>query len=210
MEEVINMLKEMLHMDISYNKQEILRNENLIEYSEGRVNKRELEYFSMKALECTLPVEAIVRMGEKYFTRSEISILYDMAFDAEGELQMRCIELLQNYCQSVIGKDMEPARVCVYELVMSKLASYLGNIRKYDESNEMSDRILKECLSHRRMVSLSDNLYNNLWNNQKKNTEYKKSNTKNYLQRCILLSEITKKDSWMRFFQDKIHEVQSN
>ena len=114
------------------------------------------------------------------------------------------------YFQSVIGKDMEPARVCVYELVMSKLASYLGNIRKYDESNEMSDRILKECLSHRRMVSLSDNLYNNLWNNQKKNTEYKKSNTKNYLQRCILLSEITKKDSWMRFFQDKIHEVQSN
>ena len=61
-------------------------------------------------------------------------------------------------------------------------------------------------LANRRMLNLSNNYYNKLWNLTQ--TVCNRTGFNDYivkeLEKCIILSEIVKDGDWIAFFQDKI------
>ena len=92
-----------------------------------------------------------------------------------------------------------------YEFLMSGIISYLGNKREYEDSNNLSNRLLKKCLICRRSHVLPNTLYNNLWNNQQRllcNRE--DAIYQQVLKRCIILSRINKNENLANFFEHKL------
>ena len=207
----IEQLEQGLHMDIMYNLQTIHRLKNIISVQckdddEDKLYKRALE-----TLEYTIPFWSIVRNKKIYLTRAEWFCIYDLAFKVEGELSFVCYKLIERLCKVYENEQIDESRLCVYEILMAELASYLGNEAKYDESSRISEKMMKESLSHRRLIVLADNLYNKIWNYEKQtetkgglfNIEFVKTG----LSRCLVLSEIDKKDNWVYFLQKKIESL---
>jgi len=209
MQKCIDKLNTELHLEIPYNEQEMKRKGYLVDYWKKKLDKDELEKLAVEALECSIPMQAIIRNGNKYFSRVEIELLSDLAFDTDGDLKIVGLEILKNMCLEAMNSKMEASRVCVFELILSRLASYYGDMGEYDLSIEMSNAILKECLFHRRMDNLSENIYNNLWNYQKQSVASKDTlKIIEELKCCVVLSEIVRKSNWKAFFQNKLKEME--
>lgn len=159
----LNNLESKLHMNIRYNKQEIERLRNLLAYRNGQETAENLYRNAMKILEYTIPFSAIIRKEEIYLTRTEWSCIYALAFKTKGEVSNTCLDIIQKICEKALDSDVPAAKLGAYETIMGEFASYLSDIGKYKESRQLSEKLLKECLSHRRLIVLVDNLYNNVW-----------------------------------------------
>lgn len=203
----LDKLTEKLHMDIVFNSQEIKKNKNLIAARTGEIEGHKLYKSALEALEYTIPFSAVVRREERYLTRSELECIYDLAFHVNGEVSQDCYTIIEKMCKEAMGKEIEPIRICVYETLMSGLCSRLGDEGRYEESIELSQWLLKECLKNRRMVVLVDNLYNILWNyekySQEKNDSHEYLVIKRYLTNCVMLGEINRSINWIEFLKPK-------
>lgn len=205
----LNELSDKLHLEISFNKQEVKRYENKLLLFKDEIDVDEFNKRNLEALQCTVPLDAILRPGKKYFTRSELTCMYSLAFSASGSVPDKCLSIIEDMCMEMLEKEIDANRIIVIELLMSKLASRYGSEERYDISNRLSEKLLKECLRHRRMETISDNIYNNLWNYQQQNTreEWDSSRVLEKLNKCIVLSQLVRKDNWTKFFQQKVNEL---
>lgn len=97
----------------------------------------------------------------------------------------------------------------VYELIMNGVASRLGDAGDYEKSTEISERVMRECLSARRMGMLASSLYNRLWNKMeevKKGTSAEPGiSAAQELQKCIQLARLCKRTFFEKFYYDKLH-----
>jgi len=207
----LEQLEANLHMDIPYNMQTIQRLKNIISVQCKEDSEENLYKRALSALECTIPFGAVIRKAEIYLTRVEWFCVYDLAFKVSGEVSYTCYKLIEKLWHQFKDGKVEESRLCIYEILMSELASYLGDNAKYEESSCISEKLMKESLAHRRLVVLADNLYNKIWNYEKlihMNHGVCDSNkVKIELSRCLLLSEIDKKDNWVSFLHNKIREL---
>lgn len=204
-------LKEKLHMEIPYNEQELKRVENLLEVRGGKIDKNVFYKNTVEAFECTLPIWAIIKHSKSvglYLTRAELMCIYDIAFKTDNELTALALNIVKKLCIDIIDEEIKVAQIGVYELIMGGMASFLGNFEEYELSCCLSDKMMKECLTHKRATVLADNLYNILWNHQElaKKNENILSERKNesFLKKCILLCDLLKKYNRAAFFQSKI------
>lgn len=55
----------------------------------------------------------------------------------------------------------------MYGLVMTSVASTLGNVEKYEQSNEINQKILRESVRTRNMSYVRHNMYALYWNDKK-------------------------------------------
>ena len=211
-DEILAQLKEKLCMNIPYNLQELKRFENILAFKKKEITREQLNERAVEVLEITLPLKAVeagLNKKKSYITRSELTCIYDIAFYGKGEKSGIAKEYIDNEGNCLLKEGLNKGRISEYELLLSNLASKMGDEGNYQESDYISNCILKECLSNRRMHDLSDSYYNKLWNYSK--TAYNLAGYKEYtvkeLEKCIVLSQIRKAEGWVAFFQDKIAKL---
>lgn len=207
-------LESQLDMEICYNKQEIKKSANLIAIRKGELDGDTLYKRALEALECSIPFEHVVRKPEKYFTRSEVECLYDLAFKVKGKLSDTCYEILLELCEKELSKTFNAMRLAMLEPIMVGLARKWNCEEKYRESYDYSERLMKECLSHYRSVALVDCQYNKGLVYEKLSAPYnipsREPLIKKSLEDCVVLAEIAKKSNWTAFLQTKLSDYISD
>lgn len=209
--EYIQELEENLHMDISYNKQTVQRLRNIICLRNHELKEEELYKLALETLEYTIPFSAVIRKEDVYLTRAELTCIYDLAFRTQGEVSAFCFSIIEKNCTNAKNENINATNMCIYEMLMGELASYLGDNGDYKESLEFSEKLLKESLRHRRSVVLVNNMYNKIWNYKMKhelhNISYDNTTIINGIKKCISLAELDRKDTWVSFLQQKLHKM---
>ena len=201
----IEFLKERIDMTIPYNKQELIRTENYLLYNEGKISEGQFKDRLFEALGYTIKVSAVSRRTKKYFTIAEMVCIHDLAFDIHSEISDECLKIIEAECYKAMETDENIAKIKVLEPLMERLASKLGDEKKYEASCKVSDTLMKECLTHYRMENLANPLYNRIWNYEQSNGS-DRLYINNNLSRCELLCMVIKRYNVAAFFQNKIRE----
>lgn len=201
-------LKSKLNMDISYNKQEIQKSVNRIELCKKILDRKTIYKNALVALEHTVPFVHVIRMSDKYFTRSEIECMCDLAFKVNGEVSGTCYELLLDMCEKALKKPLEVSKLSMYEPIMlGFIQSWLCQ-GKYEASHRYSERLMKECLSNYRSTVLVDCLYNKTCVYEMLSGPYdfpsKFAMIQSFLEDGIILSEIARRETWTSFLQTRL------
>lgn len=198
-----------IDMEIPHNEQAMKRVESLILGKRGEISAEEHRDLLIDMLECTLSVDALMSNSEKYLSEMEYFCVQDLALYTEGEVQKFCRGYLENICAEILKmEEVDSSQFCIYECAMTKSSHYMGNEGRYDESLEISNKLLKESLRNRRMVYLVSSEYNKLWCSQKISELHHLTIDKNLeiklLNRGLLLSDLANYPKWKRFFQQKL------
>ncbi len=201
-EKLLQRLVGLIPMENIHNRQEIKRSEAINHLSQGRITREEYVEQIKEALEYTVALENIKNLREGYMTCNEIGCIYNIATRvAEKEAWGYFEPLWELYCRYEEENDVE-ANISMYLFVMKGIASYLGNVGRYRESNEISDRAIREGLKSGRGLMLQNYIYNNCWNDmecQKRGIAAGMiPHGKTELQACIILS---------RFWQEEFYEA---
>ena len=97
--------------------------------------------------------------------------MYNIAIRAMGVEKSAYMKLLQQICDGFVQENEMKTFAQIYELIMYKVASYLGDMGEYGTSNKISNEIMETSLSLRRMNMIHMCVYNNLWNQMEDKTK---------------------------------------
>lgn len=202
-------LKEKVDLSLSYNRQEMERLENYVLYKNKQIDADEFSRRVVATLEYTLDISKLANSKTYYFTRAELGCLHDLAFEVQTKASMLCSKIIESICFDAMNKGVEETRLFAYEYVMERMASRLGDEEKYEESSRMGQIILKECLKHYRLVNLTNLVYNQLWNNQQADENFRcdTAYVRNRLELCENFARFTKRYNDATFFQMKKDSV---
>ncbi len=189
------------------NEQVLTRIESNRQYKNCEKNIEEHIETLVEALKCTVSLEDIVASKKNmYLTNEELITLY-LISEAYKYAKMydeayAYAKQLYEYSQYIEQTDIVDGRLGIYELLMEYLANLYGDIEKYEESNNISDKLIKLCLRTRRSHSIHFSLYNKAWNNnecKKTNFDYCKE-----IYRCIYFSQLTRDTNNEEFYNNKL------
>lgn len=207
--EVLPKLRDILPMKIKDNRQEMDCLETLYLLDGGKITTEECISRLQRALAYTVPLERVLQMEEGYLSRGELECLYNIANRTDGAEKEIYMDLLRKICERLGGEDIMQTRVATYELIMYMVASYLGDLGKYAESDKICEDIMKKSLSLRRMNMLHMCIYNNLWNRMKETTKNTSANNESFvkeeLQKCFQLSILCKDRLYECFYNKKLN-----
>lgn len=205
-EKCLEELEAKLNLYIPENKQVINMSRNLLLWYKKMISDEELQVNGVNSLENTITWDDIIGHEKRYLTQKEVYCLYSIARSKKVEVQEEYLSILKEIFEEYERMDCVTPHILEYEFIMTEISSWLGNVGKYDESNNLSRRVIKECLRHRRVGMLSGNFYHILWNNHKIKEEQSIQDRK-LLEECRILSEIPKNKKWENFLIDKIAEI---
>lgn len=163
-----------------------------------------------KALQYTVPLVSIKEAKDGtdiYLTCAELECLYSIVMKSQDKTECFDIDLLQSIARQCIPEYR--ANIGMYELIMSGVASRLGNAGEFERATEISKKIIKECLAARRMGMLHHCLYDILWNwteTVKKGTSAESGiSVVQELQKCIQLARLCKETFYEEFYLGKLY-----
>lgn len=203
-ERCLKELEQVLCMEIPQNKQFIMSNYHLLKLRQKEISKEEFVKKMLETIEYTIPTERLLGEEEKFLTRDESTMVYNVGMridNADNEY----MEIVREICKKYEEYEEIYSHIRRYEFLMAGVISYLGNSGEYQESNDLSNRLLKKCLICRRLHFLPNALYNNLWNDQqrflcKREDEiYQKT-----VKKCVALSRMDKTENLTTFFEQKL------
>lgn len=206
-ETCLNELERRLCMDIPQNKQVVMQSRCFLQFIKKEIEKEELQERLIEIIGYTIPLEYVMKPGEKFLSREErtdirnIGILFTGT--AKDNLYMPIIEEI---CEQDAGRSDVRVHIGKYEFLMSAVIDSLGEAGEYDKSSELAIRLIKKSLIHRRSVMIARELYNNLWNEQKKSEQpfMRGAHCEEVLKKCILLSKFNKRENLIHFFEQKL------
>lgn len=212
-EEERSEIEKLIEMHIPSNKQLVLRNETISKYDCGELSKEEYMCNLKKALEYTVPYEAVLSAKEKYLTTEEIGCLQNMTLEMDYNSQemVKCINVLQELC---CRASYPENYLRMYQFIMSTVSNYFGNIGEYDKSNIISRKTLSLLLTNRKMGGVNETLYEILWNNEHiEKGSYDcfkfKQIHKSRIRECIYFSEMTRNKERQIIYQEKLCKLES-
>ena len=203
-DELIDIIKNKISMDIPQNKQVIMRLDACNKRIQRKLDDALYIQNIKDALECTLPYDIAVSEGEKYLSNEEMSCMNNILVSKSEN----CVEVNQCF-EALLRINNEREKninnyLSMYEFTMQVIASYMGDCGKYDESDEKEFTILYSMLINRRINITAMILYCMLWNDQQRKkkktamhrgiagiTEYK---------RCIILTTFKRNVGRYNFF----------
>ncbi len=204
-------LRELIAMDIPSNEQVLLRNEIISLYKSGEMTKEEYIKQMKRALEFTIPYEAVLRPGEKYLTNEELGCLQNIVLKYEwsfAEMEKGISSLIE-YCE--MSKYPEN-NIRMYQFVMCGVSSKLGNRGDYEYSNEIMRKILRMLLVNRRGGGIHESLYGIFWNEEQKNKNHfipeKITNRKEELVKCISISALCKNVRRKEAYYERLNKIE--
>ena len=175
------------------NKQIIKRIDSFTRYRTGLISAEEFLQALKDALSYTVEIEVLDgNLDEIFFTLGEMLIIYMMS---EAHRNMRNymeaykhIEILWNWCKELEEEELESGRMGIYDFIMLHMSNLLGDMKRYEESNNISTKLIKMGLVYKNSCSLHRYLYDQAWNNNQRKLEgfdYYKA-----MERCIHLSQL--------------------
>ena len=173
-------LEQKIPMSEAINQQYILFHKWQLAYGKGEISKEAFIRVAGEALEITVPLSVAmaeikdrklangrVWIGEKYLTNTEVTILVNIAFEQGNSTENVYWEVLKEYFSWLEKKCTLAPILGMYGFVMTAVASWLGNLGRYEESNAISDKIMRELLRKRSFGYFQRNMYILLWNDRK-------------------------------------------
>lgn len=208
---VLPKLRKTLPMDILNNQQEMEVLETLYLWYREQIAKKECLSRLQQALEYTISLNDVRHMKEGYLSYGEILCVYNMATVADEPEKRAYIDLLQCFCELLAKERDIKEYITLYELIMYKVASYWGDNGEYEVSNKITDDILNECLSLRRMNMLHMCIYNRLWNQTKTAAENISAEQKaiagKELRKCFQLAGLCKETFYETVYSEKLNSL---
>lgn len=206
----LDKLESMLNMDIIHNKQAIARSRVLLDEYTQKLSRDIVVERLKEVLEVTMPIEGLLKSKKWYLTVEEISCLHNIAVRIDKNQKNDYFMILNKYCEMTLNNQNVMKRLSVNDLLVTGIASYLGNLGEYVASTELGEQMIKINLASRRMRTLARNLYNTCWN--KYNIDGTDRLTrdceevKETLSKCILLSEIIDDEKLINIFINKLND----
>lgn len=162
--EQIKKLKAMVDMSNPINRQWVLRTEGMARYREGLIGQEEYEELVRQSFLCTLPMSVMEYPEGKecYLTNSEMECIYHYALLAGNEnpeeayRRMKIVFRLEKEFENA-GREVNHIRT--YELYMSYKAKLLYELREYDMSKYLAEKIICMCLQMGRVNIVDGTLY---------------------------------------------------
>ncbi len=211
--EIIKRLKEMIFMEEEINRQYIEYEELHLAYKMEEISKEEFIQCAIVILGYTMPLDYVLksiedRKGtnknrEQYFTNMELTILYNIAQELEEEQKEQYFLILQEYLEALEEKMTIPCIIGMYGLIMSAIASHMGNIGQFEPSSEINRKIIEQSLLIRHFEYVGRNVYDLMWNEEKRKGLPEKENLERIscMQDCIVIENYNKnkqRENWMK------------
>lgn len=207
--DLLTRLKEQLP-EHPINKQVLKRIESVVKYKKGEIGFEEYMKELKTALAYTIHINTIIdNNGYIFLTQEEMVTFYliSEAYKSVGDRDEACryIEPLWEQCREMEKEGLEMGRIGRYELIATYMSSLLGDLGKFDESNDISDNLIKLSLKLRRSHKIHLCLYDKAWNKNeqgKKAFDYHKE-----LKRCIQFSRLSKDINDEMFYRQKLVDI---
>lgn len=204
-EPCLDKLEQKLCMDIPQNKQTVMHSRYFLKYMRREFERDELREKLIEIIGYTIPLEYVMKPGEKFLSREERTYIRNIGVFTELTKDNPYMRVIQEICeQDEINNDVR-VHIGKYEFLMSGVIEYLGEIGEYDRSSELGTRLITKSLVHRRTGIVARTLYNNLWNEQQKSEHpfMRDAYLEKVLKDCISLSEFHKREREIQFFEQK-------
>lgn len=220
---MINELEEKVS-NCDYNIQHLGQNEIFIERQIGKLSIEEALDNTVRLLEMTITLECIDKFIENkrrglrknepvskmlFLTEKETECLISACGNwnmmKEYEKSERYLELLYEYFIPDDDESEMIGRIGMFAQAVTIYSSLLGNMRKYEKSNRITDKVSEIKLRQYRPEKLWLDKYNKLWNDNLKEKNIEKY--KSVLKECISLCEIYNSMSTKKLFEEKLNDV---
>lgn len=215
MQEALEQLECLLDPESDINRQFLERNRLNLLWARREITREEYLASMQEVLEYTVPFEEIFDKGGCYLTNEELLCLYNMCIRSTDQERERYIKCLQEACLRYEEQEEYGAQAHIkkYLTFQRYIASCLGNMGRYEESNKISRRLLKLCIENRRLWNIDAEIYCLIWNelqgyyDRGEELPPKLSKKrKTYLSRCLAISEICKEKSLINFYMGKLQD----
>ncbi|MBQ7954217.1 MAG: helix-turn-helix transcriptional regulator [Lachnospiraceae bacterium] len=214
-EKTLKKLREMVSLEIPMNRQTLMRIEVLNQKQTEQISKEEFLEKIREVLEYTMPYEAAVSEKSGYMTEEEVGCIHNMVSNMNWdnpELQ-KCLTTLRRCYTGLREEGFIGAYINSYELVMSGVASQLGNKGEYDTASDISKTILSECLKWNRITFIPGSLYDLTWNYEQKEKEHipveEKRNVFRDINLCVIYSRFGRRKFMERSYKRKLEQRKS-
>ncbi|MDE6364024.1 MAG: helix-turn-helix domain-containing protein [Lachnospiraceae bacterium] len=208
---LLNQIEKKISFEIPENRQYFIEAETSLDWMEGKIKDEEYAARQGEALRCTLDTEKLMNLDEIYLTEMEISCICKSIKVLGMHEKKEYIEFLMRYFRQYEEKRELTDCVVMYEFVMVCMASELGNMGDYQTAVNIDKKVLKEILRCRRIWSVSNLLYDILWNEieQEKGKDLidEKTIMTEHLQQCIILSHFYRQQHIEKFLCEKMNHV---
>lgn len=193
------------------NRQFLQRTIALFKCKSGKITRKECINRLKEIMAYTFPYEEMFYEKEYYITQEELLCFYNIAIEEEIEVMYESLRVLARMYQKIEERGLIGCHIAAYTLTMTALASTLGNIEKYEESDELSHKIIRECLLSRRLHTLDSNIHSIMWNNGKRmQNETISTNTyskEHELKKCMALADIRKNDYDKNYYFKELESI---
>lgn len=216
MQEALGQLECLLDQESNINRQFLERNRLNLLWARREITREEYLASMQEVLEYTVPFEEIFDKGGCYLTNEELLCLYNMCIRSTDQERERYIKCLQEVCRWYEKQEEQGAVVQIkkYSTLVRHIASSLGNVGRYEESDEMSRGLLKLCMENRRLWNTDAAIYCLLWNELQRHYAQGgeelppalSEKRKTYLSNCLAISEICKEKSLFDFYKGKLQD----
>ena len=172
----------------------LLRQESINRWRLGEITTEKLIENIRDALEMTVKIEDIFKAGKSISLSDEEQMmvyLVSIAYKKIGRLDEAnaYIKAIWEYCKDMEEQGLADGKMGIYETVMTYVASLLGDMGRYDESNDISYKLTEMSLKLKRNAEIHPNIYNVAWNNNERKMQGVDYNKE--LCRCIYISQLT-------------------
>ena len=207
-EELLNELGQYMSMDNAINRQFVKRYEVNLKFGQRKITEEEAKEQLQRILGLTIPYELAIKEGARYLTNVEIQCLLDIAVYM-GKSSMNIVfSSLIELCRQLKNDDGISEHISAWEMIMTNIANVYGDIGDYNKSNEISLKVLRECIQCYRMGMLEMNLYILAWNHEQSGNNNSFTlhgyRSEDYLKRCIVLSQISKNINREKLIRNKL------
>ena len=214
--ELLQALKELISMEELINKQYMEYKEVQISHGRKELTKEQFIQKSIQILEYTMPLKFALRpfgeiksvngktkQEEKYFTKTEITILYNIITQLDDIEKEPYFSILKEYFERLENERTIVLILGMYGLVMEGIASDLGNQGKYEESIEINRKIVEQSLKWKHLEYIEENIYGLMWNEEKRKGLSEKENPERIvcMQDCIVIDSYNRdkvNENWMK------------
>jgi len=202
-------LRDILPMDLVINRQEVDFLENIYMCDTKQITEEECARRLQQVLEYTVPLECVKYMETGYLSCGEMAYLCNIAMVTNEKEKRIYLKLLERICEDLVKENGIRTHINTYELIMCNLASYLGDIGEYERSNEISDSVMRACLSIRRLNVLKNCIYNRWWNQNECEAEDTSVGQESEweLQKCIQLAGLCGDKLYEKFYSEKLNSL---
>jgi transcriptional regulator with XRE-family HTH domain len=201
---LLEKISKKIDMDLPVNFYGMKRHYLIYEMYTGELSQNGYEEENNQLLKEMLPCIESVGGKNVYMTMVERMTLHNIAAfnHIETERTQKSVRLLYDGCVAYEERNCIESYLNIFEMEMELVANRLGDWKRYNESNQISEIIIKENLLSHRVGQISNSIYNMLWNAEQ--TVEQQSDARADLQLCIVLSDFKKDEYNVRDYQERL------